>query len=291
MTIQGRISGGDGKDGPSPGRRGAHGKDAQGSMNSLDKMLSILDLFDDRSAVITPEDVERTTGASRSSAYRYLQSLADAGLIAQAASGSYTLGARILELDRLQRNSDQLLAAARPVMEAVSTQLGFNMILSRYHGNRVICSHTAWPDTTLTAIYERGRPLPLFFGAMAKVILANLGPYQLRNLMLKHVDEIRSAGLGGDWKEFRTVMGRLRRQKSCVTHAEITPESVGVAAPIFDADDRVIGSIAFAIPRAAFERLSEDGIREEAIAAAEMIMANLHRAAAEDDAAPAPRNH
>lgn len=244
-------------------------------MNSLDKMLSILDLFDGDAAVITLDEVERATGASRSSAYRYLQSLADAGLVAQASSGGYALGARILELDRLHRNSDRLLAAARPVMDAVSSRIGFNMILSRYYRDRVICSHTAWPDTSLTAIYERGRPLPLFFGAMAKVILANLSPYQLRNLMLKHVDEIRSAGLGGDWKEFRTAMARQRKQRSCVTRAEITPESVGVAAPILDLDDRVIGSIAFAVPRAAFENLSEDGIREEIIATAEKIMRNM----------------
>lgn len=245
-------------------------------MNSLDKMLSILDLFDCDTAAIKPEDVERVTGASRSSAYRYLQSLIDAGLVAQASSGTYTLGARILELDRLQRNSDQLLAAARPVMDRVSARLGFNMILSRYYGYRVICSHTAWPNRTLTAIYERGRPLPLFYGAMAKVILANLGSYQLRNLMLKHVDEIRAAGLGGDWKEFRSQMARLRKQRSCVTHAEITPESVGVAAPIFDADDHVIGSIAFAIPRAVFAGLDEEGIREEIVATAETIMKDLH---------------
>ncbi len=245
-------------------------------MNSLDKMLSILDLFDGDTPAITPEDVERATHASRSSAYRYLQSLADAGLVVQVSSGSYALGARILELDRLQRNSDEILAAARPVMDEVSVRLGFNMILSRYYGNRVICSHTAWPDATLSAIYERGRPLPLFFGAMAKVILANLSPYQLRNLMLKHVDEIRGAGLGGDWKEFRTVMARLRRQKSCITNAEITPESVGVAAALFDADDRVIGSITFAIPQVVFSTLNEDAIREEIVATAQAIMRNLH---------------
>lgn len=254
-------------------------------MNSLDKMLSILNLFDETSATITHEDVERYTGASRSTAYRYLQSLVDAGLIAQVASGAYGLGARILVLARLQRQSDRLLAAARPVMEAVSFRLGLNMILSRYHGNRVICSDISWPDRSILPIYEQGRPLPLFYGAMAKVIMANLTPYQLRNLMLQNADKIREAGLGSDWKEFRSTMARLRRQKTCVTRAEIRPESVGVAAPIFDCDSRIVGSIAFAIPLEIFERIGEDMPRDEIAAAAQHIMQGLSTAGTGDDGA------
>lgn len=253
-------------------------------MSSLEKMLAILDLFSDSACEIAPEDVVKLTGASRSSAYRYMQTLADAGLISQASTGTYVLGARILELDRLQRNSDQLLAAARDVMVSKNEQLGLNMILSRYYGNRVICSHTIWLDRSLTAIYDRGRPLPLFYGAMAKVILAHLSSYQLRNLMLKYVDEIRDAGLGSDWKEFRSTMAKLRKQKSCVTYSEITPESIGVAAPIFEQDDQVIGSIAFAVPTGTFERFDEETLRSEIVAAAAQIMDNLARIKGEAEA-------
>lgn len=277
---------------PRPAAAGPKLTGACNHMNSLDKTLSILNLFTDNASVITPEDVERLTGASRSSAYRYIQSLVDVGLIAQIGSGSYGLGARILELDRLHRNSDHLLAAARPIMEHYSQRLGINMILSRYYGTRVVCSHTAWPNPNLTQIYERGRPLPLFYGAMAKVILANLGAYQLRSLMLRHVDDIRKAGLGDDWKEFRGAMMRLRKQGSCVTHAEITPESVGVAAPLFDTDSHVIGSIAFAVPRDEFERLHEADLRRDILAAAAEIGARLSEitGASNPDASPPQSN-
>lgn len=252
-----------------------HTHSAPGTMNSIDKTLSILNLFTDQTSAITPEDVEMLTGVSRSSAYRYIQSLVDVGLLTQVASGSYGLGARILELDRLHRNSDHLLAAARGPMERISAKRGLNMILSRYYGNRVVCSHTVWPNPNLTQIYERGRPLPLFYGAMAKVILANLGAYQLRNLMLRHVDEIRKAGLGDDWKELRSNMMRLRKQGTCVTHAEITPESVGVAAALIEATGNVIGSVAFAVPRDEFERLDETDLRQDILDTATEIGARL----------------
>lgn len=255
-------------------------------MNSLDKTLSVLSLFTDQAATITPEDVEKLTGASRSSAYRYIQSLVDTGLIAQISSGVYGLGARILELDRLHRNSDHLLAAARDIMDVYAARRGINLILSRYYGDRVVCSHTAWVNPNLTQIYERGRPLPLFYGAMAKVILANLGAYQLRSLMLRHVDDIRKAGLGSDWKEFRGTMMRLRKQGSCVTHAEITPESVGVAAPLFDTSGHVTGSIAYAVPRDAFERIDETSLRQDIMAAAAEIGVRLKEITGGDPPGP-----
>lgn len=267
---------------------GLHTNSARSTMNSIDKTLSILNLFTDETAAITPEDVEALTGVSRSSAYRYIQSLVDVGLIAQIASGSYGLGARILELDRLHRNSDHLLAAAREPMERMSEKRGLNMILCRYYGNRVVCSHTVWPNPNLTQIYERGRPLPLFYGAMAKVILANLGAYQLRNLMLRYVDEVRAAGLGDDWKELRSNMIRLRKQGTSVTHAEITPESVGVAAALIEATGQVIGSVAFAVPRDEFERLDEVDLRKDILETATEIGARLHMMTDADESEPAP---
>lgn len=249
-------------------------------MNSLDKTLSILNLFDDETAIVTPDQVEALTGASRSSAYRYLQSLTDAGLLMQSSSGAYSLGARILELSRLQRRSDSLLSVAKPLMLETSDRTGFNLVLSRYYGNRVICSHTTWPDTSLASIYERGKPLPMFYGAMAKVILANLTPYQLRSLMLSHVDEIRKAGLGDDWKQFRVNMTRLRKQRACVTLEEIAAGSVGVGAALFDCDQRVIGSIVFAIPRPVFDASDQDMVRNEIIGIADRIMLDLNGAPA-----------
>lgn len=249
-------------------------------MNSLDKMLSVLNLFSDQTSSVTPEDVALLTDVSRSSAYRYLQSLADAGLVTTLPGGGYGLGARILELDRLQRNSDSLLQAARPAMAQNAADHGINLILSRYHGSKVICSHTEWPDSTMLAGYERGLPLPMFHGAMAKVILANLSLYQLRSLMLGHIDAIRDAGLGQDWKKFRLMMTRLRKQGAIVTYGEISKGSVGIAAPIFDGAGHVIGSVAYTMAQSKFESLAETELCETIQQLAATISAALAQEAA-----------
>ena len=247
-------------------------------MTSLARMLKILDLFDDARTGIVLEDAVTATEASRATVYRYLKALSAAGLIAPATGGTYVLGSRIIELDRLMRRTDPLATSARPIMDAVSARLGLNMMLCSYYGDNVMCSEIVWPDRTVERAYERGQRMPMFRGAMAKLILANLTPYQLRNMMLWHADDIRAAGLGASWPEFRQAMARIRKDGSCVTHGEVVSGLVGVGAPVFDRDGRILGSIVFAVSTARVAELGEEALRGEIIEVGHLIGAGIAEA-------------
>jgi DNA-binding IclR family transcriptional regulator len=221
--------------------------------SSLAKVLGIMDLFQDRRTCVQQEELVELLGISRATAYRYLRALCHSGLLSQTSGGRYVLGPRIIELDRHMRRSDPLLTAGRAVMHETAARLGLNMILASFFRDRAMCVDIAWPDTSIAQNYERGKPMTLFRGALAKMILAYLSPYQLRNVALNHADEIKAAGIGDDWKSFRDQMAQLRKEGFCITRAEIVPESVGVGAPILDGEGRILGSITFAIPTAKFD--------------------------------------
>lgn len=240
-------------------------------MSSFANGLGILCLFDEGRISIHLEDVVKLLGASRATAYRYLGALSDAGLLSPTSGGTYVLGPRIIELDRLMRISDPLLTAGRRVMQEVSARTGLNMLLSSYYHDSIMCVDIAWPDYSIPPNYERGRPMSLFRGAMAKVILAHLSPYQLRNMALQHAEEIRAAGLGSDWKSFRAQMAALCKDGYSVTKAELMPGSVGVAAPVFDAEGKILGSITFAVPRTRFEASDLEELRQWIVDAATKI--------------------
>lgn len=246
-------------------------------MTSLAKMLRILDLFEDDKSSFQVDDAVAATGASRATVYRYLQALSASGLIAPATGGSFVLGSKIIELDRLVRRTDPLATSARPVMEAVSARLGLNMLLCSYYGDKVMCAEIVWPDRSVKPAYERGRKMPMFHGAMAKLILAHLSPYQLRNMMLWHADEIRAAGLGANWEEFRQAMALIRRQGTCITRGEVVEGLVGIGAPVFDADRRILGSIVFAVAEARVAEIGEDRLRTDVAAIAAEIDAAIAR--------------
>ncbi len=242
-------------------------------MSSLANGLRILDLFMEGRISVHVDDVVKMLASSKATAYRYLGFLCDAGLLSPTSGGTYVLGPRIIELDRLMRISDPLLTSGREVMREVSAHTGLNMLLSSYYRDSIMCVDIAWPDHSIPPNYERGRPMSLFKGAMAKIILAHLSPYQLRNVALNHAPEIRAAGLGEDWKAFRTEMARLVREGYSVTAAELMPGSLGVGAPVFDPDGKILGSVTFAIPEARFRVADQDELRRWITDAAARITA------------------
>lgn len=214
-------------------------------MSTPDRMLSILDLFRDDTTAAFQEDVMAHLECSRATAYRYLKSLTESGLLAPTAGGAYVLGSRIIELDRHLRKHDPLMRAARDVMRATGDELHANLMLCSYYGDKVMCVDRYWTDHSIESSYARGRPFPMFRGATAKPILANLPPYQLRNLMLWHATEIREAGLGEDWDEFRANLKRLRAAGVCVSHGEVDRGLMGIGAAIFSPEQKVVGSLVF----------------------------------------------
>ena len=249
---------------------------------SLDKMLSVLNLFSEAKSDITHDDIVASLGCSRATAYRYLKALSTAGLITPVHGGTYVVGSRVIELDRLLRLRDPILQAARPVMVALAKRHKVNVMLCCYYGDKVMCADTEWPDPSYKSSYERGRPMPMFLGATAKSILAHLTPYQQRNLMLWHPAEIRAAGLGASWTEFRDNLRRLRKEKVVVSHGEIDPGLIGIGAPLFSGDNKVLGSLVVIVPEGGNARLL--ALKQATLEAAEAVTSALARSG--DEVAP-----
>ena len=63
--------------------------------------------------------------------------------------------------------------------------------------------------------------------------------------MLWHAAEIREAGLGEDWDEFRANLKQLRAAGVCVSHGEVDRGLMGIGAAIFSPDQKVVGSLVF----------------------------------------------
>ena len=215
--------------------------------NSLEKALSILDLVSEGKPTCTAEEVAEALGVSRTSSYRYLKVLADAGLLAGRRGGDYGLGSRVLELDRTMRLTDPLFLRAQPVMGELSARLGENLLLNSFYGRTMVCVAQSWVNAQATN-YNRGQRLSLYRGAASKAILAHFPAHRLRAMYRRDAAEIEASGLGITWDQFRRSLKRIRDDGYASSESEVDPGVAGIAAPIFDGDGPVIGSLAWAVP-------------------------------------------
>jgi DNA-binding IclR family transcriptional regulator len=151
--------------------------------SSLEKMMEILDLFEEEGMRWTPERMMQRLQVPRSTLYRYLKVLADAGLLASLPGVGFTLGPRIAELDFRMRHSDPLISASRPVMAEILSEIPGIALLCRRYRELVLCVHQETsPGIGFRSTYERGSARPMLRGAASRIILAHLPAQALRKL-------------------------------------------------------------------------------------------------------------
>lgn len=232
-------------------------------LSSLEKMLAILDGFDEEHVVIDVSRAVALSGSSRPSTYRYLQALTRSGLLTPASGGTYMLGSKVIELEMLRQANDPLHRASHYLIRHYAQTSGLNVMICSYYGDKVLCTDFAPADHSIADIYRPGRSMPLFRGAMAKVILANHTPALLRTIWTWNADQIREAGLGHTLAEFLENMASIRAAGALTTQAEVFDDLVGVASAVFDHEEQVLGSVVFVLTQSQFQSLSPDQLSDE----------------------------
>jgi DNA-binding IclR family transcriptional regulator len=213
-------------------------------MSSTARVFAILGLFSRTRSKWHTDEIIESLGYSRASGYRYVKELVDSGFLQKVAAGRYALGPRIVELDYQLRQSDPVLLAAAPIMDALAHKTRLNVVLSALYGrDRVIDLHHARVDGPDLA-YGRGRLRPLFRGAAPKVLIASLPRASLQRLYNARAGEISAAQLGDTWEEFRRCMNAIREPSMYVSLGEVERRLGAAAVPVLNQDGEVLAALA-----------------------------------------------
>jgi len=216
------------------------------SASSLAKMLHILQLFNETEPVWSTAAIIEALETSRSTGYRYIKTLHEAGLLNAVRNGYYTLGPRIIEMDLQIRLTDPLLLASHGVLEDLVDKIGHSALLCTAFRDSVLCVGEYRAPLSPENRFSRGQRRPLFKGAVSKVILAHLPHHRLKAVYARQRREIEEAGLGSTWGAFRATLGQIKKDGYIVTMGEFNPGVYGVAAPILTDQRTALGSVGVA---------------------------------------------
>lgn len=258
--------------------------ETSGKSSSLERMLSLLDFFTHRNPVWTVDALANTSGFTRSTVYRYINELTESGLVAPVDTGRYSLGPRIIQLDRQLSESDPMLLAMRTV-ETNLPQLAKaqKWHLCRLFRDRVIAiGEYGHLDADLS--YRRGCPMPLLRGATSTAVLAWLPERQLMRLYLENQHDADSLPFRSSWITYKKHLAGIRKQGFAHAVAEIDPNVCAIAAPIFNSEGKVVGSISNVRSITSYreERLAAEG--QTMIALAGQITKKMNEIAAKQQA-------
>ena len=206
------------------------------SNTSLERMLAVLDLFDDTHVARTVDDIAQLLDVSLPTSYRYVRTLVHAGLLQRTEDSGYALGPRIILLDHHIKRADPVLRLGLPIIRELVDATGFDCVVTAMFGTQVLDTHRERGSAPAELAYGRGRPRPLFQGAAPKVLLACMTPVQLKKVFEAKQAEVASSGLPREWGEFRRYFAAVRKAGHYVSRGELEPQLVAVAAPILKSD-------------------------------------------------------
>ncbi len=237
-----------------PGHKAAAKSGYRDRNSTADRALDILLLFTDDKLVWTGTEIADRIGVARSTGYRYLQSLVNAGFIEEASS-KFRLGPRILELARLARAGTNLADVALPTMHSLASTVRETVLLTRRSGRFVVCLDLVEAAHTVRLSYERGHVLPINAGAAAEILLAWAPPDDVTAVLAAAPLERFTPKTLTDPAQLQARLAQIRKDGVAVSQGELDEEILDVAAPIHDAKGSVVAAVSIAalasrVPRA-----------------------------------------
>ena len=211
--------------------------------------MSVHEFVEDRGQDDGKDEKLEGLSLPRSTLYRYVRTLVEFGLLATSPGAGYTLGPRIVELDYKIRARDPVILASHPLMTQLVQAVPGIALLCRRYRDKVLCVHQVAGAVGFVSTYERGRARPLLKGAASLVILANMPTAQISKLHHQDPEAFIAAGLGDSLKAVRSSLRAIRQRGWQASESQVVSGVTGIAAPIFDSGDHVMGSLSLTVGR------------------------------------------
>lgn len=222
-------------------------RNLSGYSQSLERGLAILSSFTPARPLLGISELARVVELSRSTAHRYVSTLAELGYLEQdAESRRYRLGPRVLDLGFSAINSMELREIAAPHLRELSDETGHTVNMGILDGVDVVyverCRSPQQGQRDIDLNLHVGSRLPAYCTSLGKVLLAFLpleeqrrrleaieliqrGPNTItrKKVLLKELEGVRHAGMAVNNEELayglRSIAVPVRSQSGEIAAA------------------------------------------------------------------------
>ncbi len=245
---------------------------------SLGHGLAILATFSAERSTLGIADMASVLSMSRSTTHRYAATLAQLGYLEQNSSRRYRLTPRCADVGLAALGSMALHECSRPHLLQLRRETGWTVSLALLDGSEVMLIERLRGWRGLHEIDLRlgsSARLPLHCTAMGKVLLAWLPDEELRELLGKLTLKRHGPNSSTGKRALRATLEEVREQGFALDDEELIDGLRSIAAPVLDAQGKVLAALDLAVPGALFEAselgdefgaqlsLAAEGITEE----------------------------
>lgn len=222
-----------------------------GGVEAVDRALTIMSAFRKQDHSLTLTEITRRTGLYGSTALRLLTSLERGGYVRRRPDKSYALGAEPLRLAAIYQRTFNLEDLVRPIVRELMKATGESASLFCPVGNDRVLLVRENTDRRIRDYAIEGDTFPLHRGAAGRV--------------LARFENIPSDAIPED----------LEKELPFVSMGEIDKDMAGMAMPVFDGTNKIMGALALTGPINRFSPTAVSRYTAELIEAAMKISSSL----------------
>lgn len=251
-------------------------KESERQVDTVARALEILGCFSDAEPELSLKRLSEKTGLYKSRILRLCGTLAAQGFLIRLPRASYKLGPMLLVLGKIYERTNPLANVARPILKDLAARTGESTKLFVIEGTKRLCLVREKGPSPLRYAIAEGQTLELYAGAGGKVLLAH-APEELREQVLAQQREQITPSTIVDRPRLEKELAAIRRQGYAVSLGEIVPDVGGLAAPVFDHEERICGALTISGPTQRFTAARRQAMLEHLREAARELSRLLGR--------------
>jgi DNA-binding IclR family transcriptional regulator len=239
------------------------------------RALSVMEILASAGRPVSVADVAAGIGADRSTAYRMLMTLLEAGYVARDESlKTYRLGFRLLSLTRnllTEGDRSKLVAEA---LTRISGRTGETVHYCVHDGDATVLVQRVKGTQLVAVDFQIGDRSPLHCTSIGKAILAFQDVRKVEVVIAKGLPRVAEKTIV-DPARFRKELEKIRMQGYAFDDREFHDDMRCVAVPIFEKDGTVTSGISLSGPASRYTLAKLDQLRVEAADAARDLSRQL----------------
>jgi DNA-binding IclR family transcriptional regulator len=233
---------------------------AEGEGASVSKrIIAMLRLFAEGGETLSINEISQRLELAPSSVHRLLAGLVQENIVERTAKRRYCVGREFGRIGALVARKIDVRRLARPMLQQMIAETGetalLGMMLPRSNeltiADKIDSIHALRIKVTLHA------RRPLMWGAQGRVVLAWLESDDVLKVIAGSARAPATDEMPPSPVALRGILADIRKAGYALTRGQVVVGAVGIAAPVFDADDRIVGELALNIPEMRFRRRDE----------------------------------
>ena len=261
------------QDPPRPPRKEVNRNPRRNSarLSSVTTAIHLLKTFTEADQELGISELAKRLDVAKSTVHRLASALLDEGLLQQnPETGRYGLGVGLFSLGSLVRARLDVTAESKLVLNALRQETEENVRLAVLERDHAVFLHDFEGPQTLRLRSSTGQLRPAFCTAEGLCLLAGLRGPQLAQF-LKYPRTARTEQTVTSEEELTQRIRHVKRRGYAFEDEECDPGTRCVAAPIFNAEGRIVAAVGVAGPRVRIRKSQVPGLAQKVIAAADDI--------------------